>query len=132
MKLKDYLNLFKKDPWAYTNNLQKEAVYSGLKYLEKKLYSNKIKNDVKLDAKMALVFNGVGVLDNYVRGINAYDGNHKTITFASSGGITFSYGGGKAKISPFDPQDFNLKGIKIFGAAKYGGRWKGIRIYQNE
>ena len=128
----DYLNLFEKDPWTYTKKLQKDAVYSGLKSLEKKLYSNKIKNEVKIDAKMALVFNGVGELDNYVRGINAYNGNHKTITFASSGGITFSFGGGKTKISPFNPQDFDLKGIKIFGAAKYGGQWKGIRIYQNE
>lgn len=128
----DYLNLFKKDPWAYTNQLQKDAVYSGLKYVEDKLYGDYIKQSVKVNADMALIFNRVGRFENYIRGINAYDSDSKTIVFARSGGITFSYGGGKTKISPFDPEDFDLISVKIFGAAQYNGQWKGIRIYKEE
>ncbi len=127
----DFLNVFKKDPWSYTNKLQKSAIYSGLKLMENKLGGKAIKNDFKLDANMALVFNGVGTLDNYIRGIEVYDGNSKNITFSSSGGITVSCGGGFS-ITPLDPEDFTIEGIRIFGAVKYDGKWRGIRFYKNE
>lgn len=92
-----------------------------------------IKNNVQVKANMALVFNGVGTMDNYIRGIMPYERNSKNITFSSSGGITLSFGGkGISGVKPFDTQNFDLKGIKIFGAVKYNGKWKGVRIYKDE
>lgn len=138
LKSFDILNLFKQNPWSYTEKLQKNAIYSGLKYLENQFLGNRIKNQVKLDANMALVFNGIGTLDSYVRGIEQYSTSSHNICFSSSGGISISFsvssGGefGKMKYSPFKTEKFTIKSIKIFGAAKYKGRWMGIRFYKNE
>lgn len=132
IKRYDNLNLFRKNPWAYTDKLQKKAIYSGLGRIENLIGKNIVKNRVAVKGTMALVFNGVGTMEHYIRGINAFDGNSKTITFSSSGGISVSMGGGKTNVSPFNTEDFDLLGIKIFGAVNYEGKWKGIRIYKEE
>lgn len=132
IKQYDNLNLFRKDPWAYTDKLQKKAIYSGLNRIENLIGKNIVKNHVSVKGAMALVFNGEGTIDHYIYGINAYDGNSKHITFSSSGGISVSMGGGKTSVSPFNTEDFKLLGIKIFGAVNYDGKWKGIRIYKKD
>ncbi len=141
----DQLNLFRKSPWDYTAKLQKEAIIGGLQWFEKnainKYIPKRITNGVEENAEAALVFNGVGQLSQYIRGIKSYKNCHtgKTVSFynyvaiSTLIGLTSSPGGvsvANTKISPYVCESFDLSDFDIFGAICYDGKWTGIRVHR--
>lgn len=133
--ISDYkiLDKWKINPWDYTTSLTKDAVIGGLEYVEEQMFQLKnVSDKIRLSPMLAITFNGKGTIDTYLRGIQSYGKReNKTITMCSSGGITVGYNG-SFSVKPFVEESMSIKGVSIFGAAKYGSGWKGIRFKLDE
>ncbi|GAB6009686.1 hypothetical protein [Dysgonomonas reticulitermitis] len=65
---------------------------------------------------------------SYIIGVKEYAGKSETksVRFDQSFGFNFLNGA----VSGFVPTEFKIKEIDCFGAAYYGGVWKGVRLYK--
>jgi hypothetical protein len=114
------------DPWSWTDNLTKDAIYEGLNSLTGKVANAAGKKLTKQDPRIALVMSKRGELETHITGIRSFgSGSSKTIRFSQSGGFTYKVGG---VITGYIPDKFAIQGASIFGAVKYNGKWKGIRF----
>ncbi|MDR0558655.1 MAG: hypothetical protein LBG92_00655 [Prevotellaceae bacterium] len=90
---------------------------------------------IKSKSPMALyVLWGNSTIKNYVQDVRENYGRTKgrTIRFDQSFGFTFLHTLGNAlslgSLYSFLPSSYKIEEIDVFGAAKYGGNWKGVRI----
>ncbi|NDV82874.1 hypothetical protein D0T87_12910 [Bacteroides sp. 51] len=129
---------WKIDPWKWTDNtLTKDAIFSGLKSLEGKYISGPIGQKItNTDPRLIYVFGKSGKLDSYIMGLQSYGRReHKTVRFSEAGGITVSIGGSGSSgvsVDGYIPDKYTIKDAEIFGAVKYGGKWKGIRFHHED
>ncbi len=131
LKSFDVFGKFQVNPWAWTNNLTKDCIFSALKAVEGPVVVGPIrKNVTAADPKMALHFNGNGsTVQSYVTGIQSYGAREsKTVRFSQAGGFSISVGGAPVG---YLPETFTIENTRIFGAVKFNGVWKGIRFYKN-
>ncbi|MDR0296086.1 MAG: hypothetical protein LBH91_07930, partial [Prevotellaceae bacterium] len=124
---------WKINPYQYTTNLTKDAIYAGLNALTGWAIFNPIhKNIVPSDPKVAYLFYGQPggtQTRSYVQGLRTYGpGSSKVIYFHQAGGFSISWGGTAGfAVGPFLPSEFNIVSAKMFGAVKWNGQWRGIR-----
>ena len=69
-----------------------------------------------------------------LNGVSSYSNkSEQTIRFGQpSFGITLTFGGSNnwnPRASAFTPNAFNIQEAYVFGAVKYNGEWKGVRMY---
>ena len=117
---------WKIEPWAWTENLTKDAIYSGLNSLTGQISTGVGKKLQKEDPRIAMMLGKRGELETHLMGIQAFGAREsKTIRFSQSGGVSISLGG---KIVGYIPERFSITQAQVFGAVKYNGKWKGIRF----
>lgn len=63
----------------------------------------------------------------YFMGVVEYDRDSKNVYFNRACGFTIN---GSGSIHGFLPSKFSIDDIDAFGAAKYKGQWKGVRMYK--
>lgn len=63
-------------------------------------------------------------------GVVEYDRNSKNVYFDRSFGFSLFFNGSSVTPGFFLPSKFDIKDIDAFGAAKYNGQWKGVRMYK--
>jgi hypothetical protein len=129
--IKDF-TLFNKwniDPWAWTNNLTHDQIYSALNSLTGKYIAKPIQKKIAVeDPKVAYIFGKRGELEEHITGFKTYGaGSSKVIRFSQSAGITINLG---HSVTGYIPEKFSINEAEVFGAVKYNGQWRGIRFVQ--
>lgn len=117
---------WKIEPWAWTNNLTKDAIYFGLNSLTGKIANAVGKKLQKEDPRIAMVMSRRGELETHIMGIRAFGArSSKTVRFSQAAGISITISG---KTIGYIPEKFSITQAEVFGAVKYNGKWKGIRF----
>jgi hypothetical protein len=67
-------------------------------------------------------------IKTFMNGVATYGrGHEKVVRFDMSFGVTLKFGGSSPSYSPYLPSSFEIEQIDMFGAAYYGGQWRGVR-----
>ncbi len=130
-------------PWdSYTDNDLNKALYDqGYKWIVgefKKRTAGFVYEQTMGNSKIPVMMLSPGVGGNsnkeylLLNGVSTYHNiSKKKMRFGrSSGGVTFQ--GNLTSLptpSGFTPNAFNIQEAYVFGAVKYNGEWKGIRMY---
>ncbi len=124
---------WKIDPYKYTKSLDKDLIYGQLNSLTGKYIYNPIKKQVlPKDPRVAYLFYGQNKQEakSFISGIVSYGRSQsKTIYFSQSAGFTVSWGS-SAGVSAggYIPVQYTIENVKIFGAVKWNGIWRGVRF----
>jgi hypothetical protein len=126
-------------PWDFLKKLPRQEAYKLLnsiydKHVVKpaKFYDNyghtyQMQDFYDPRTRQLIVYDGNKSIETHTVGFNIFNGpiESKTIRFSQSGGFSLSF---KGAVYGYIPEFFDMSNFKIFGAAYYNGKWRGVRF----